>query len=266
MKFLERLALFLFSLIILVVAVVSCLVVFQVIDIAEVTGFIAEHLQNEIVSRTVVIVSIVCILLALKSIFFPVRSKKREEIKSGVLLENQDGRLLISKDTIENLVNSVVHSFPDALDVQTKILLDVNNNITVFVSLLVGEEAIIKQLSAGIQNKIKETVKRNTDLDVKQVNINVKNIENEKNKKEMPKKENSVARINMENVQFYNENARESTTSQEKTNNSAKQEAQQLIAELEQQNKSNVEETIVQTNELGTISITNSTNESENNN
>ncbi len=205
MKFLEKIALIIFSIIILVLAVVSCLVVFQVVEIADVTGFIAGYLENEIVSRTVVVVSIICILLAIKSLFFPAKSKKREELKSGVLLENQDGRLLISKDTIENLVNSVVQSFPDAIDTQTKIILDVENNITVFVTLLVKEEAIIKQLSASIQNKIKETVKRNTDLDVKQVNINVKNIENEKNKKESAKRENSVARINMENVQFTEE-------------------------------------------------------------
>lgn len=206
MKFLEKLALIIFSIIILVIAVVSCLVVFQVLELSEITSFITEHLQNEIVSRTVVVVSVICILLAIKSLFFPVRRKKREEIKSGVLLENQDGRLLISKDTIENLVNSVVKSFPDAMDTQTKIFLDADNNITVFVSLLVREEAIIKQLSSGIQNKIKETVKRNTDLEVKQVNINVKNIENDKNKKETIKQENSINKINMENIKVAESN------------------------------------------------------------
>jgi len=226
MKFLERLALFLFSIIILVIAVVSCLVVFNVIELADVTSFIGEYIENETVARTVVVVSIICILLAIKSLFFPTRTKKKEEIKSGVLLENQDGRLLISKDTIENLVNSVVHSFPDAIDAQTKIFLDTENNITVFVSLLVKEEAIIKQLSAGIQNKIKETVKRNTDLDVKQVNINVKNIENEKNKKESNKRENSIAKINLENVQFTEEKS-------EKT-------AIESIAETEESTNSNI--------------------------
>lgn len=205
MKFLERFALIVFSIIILILAVVCCLVVFNVIQIADVTSFIAQYLENEIVSRTVVVVSAICILLALKSLFFPSKNKKKEELKSGVLLENQDGRLLISKDTIENLINSVVHSFPDAIDAQTKVFLDVENNITVFISLLVKEEAIIKQLSAGIQNKIKDTIKRNTDLDVKQVNINVRNIENEKNKKDAYKKENSIAKINMENVQFIEE-------------------------------------------------------------
>ena len=154
------------------------------------------------------------------------------------MLENQDGRLLISKDTIENLVNSVVHSFPDALDVQTKVLLDVDNNITVFVSLFVGEEAVIKQLSAGIQNKIKETVKRNTDLDVKQVNINVKNIENEKNKKESPKRENSVAKIKMENVQFEDNTVQKVEP----------QEVQSEVPKFEQQTIENIEQPVTQNN------------------
>ena len=208
MKFLEKLALIVFSIIILIIAVVCCLVVFQVVEFSDITNFISEQLQNETVSRVIVGVSIVCIILAIKSLFFPARRKKREEIKSGVLLENQDGRLLISKDTIENLVNSVVRSFPDAMDTQTKIFLDTENNVTVFVSLLVREEAIIKQLSSNIQNKIKETVKRNTDLDVKQVNINVKNIENdkndksEKNKKEVTKKENNTYKTNLNNVKI----------------------------------------------------------------
>ena len=51
------------------------------------------------------------------------------------------------------------------------------------------------QLSSSIQTKIKETIKRNTDLDVKQVNINVKNIDNDKDKRE-----NSVSKIKLENV------------------------------------------------------------------
>lgn len=206
MKFLEKLALILFSIIILVLSVVSCLVVFNVIELTQITNYISEGLQNEIVSRTVIGVCAVCILLAIKSLFFPTKHKKKEELKSGVLLENQDGRLLISKDTIENLVNSVVHSFPDAIDAQTKIFLDINNNITVFVTLLVKEEAIIKQLSASIQSKIKETIKRNTDLDVKQVNINVKNIESEKNKKD------SNVKMNIQNIQF-----KENKNQQEKT-------------------------------------------------
>ena len=179
MKILERIALILFSIIMLFVSIVSCLVIFNIMELKTIFNFLEDIIENQTVTRVILGFAIVSILLAIKSLFFPSKIKKKQEIKTGVLLENKDGRLLISRDTIENLVNSVVKSFTDAVDVQTKVQLDADNNITVFVSLLVKEEAIIKELSANIQNKIKETVKRSTDLDVNQININIKNIENQ---------------------------------------------------------------------------------------
>ena len=201
MKILERLALILFSIIILVMSVISCLVIFNVMELEKICDYINTIIQEDNISRIVLISSIICILLAIKALFFPSRIKKKEEIKSGILLENKDGRLLISKDTIENLVNSVVKSFKDALDVQTKVFLDIENNITVFITLLVREDSIIKELSTNIQTKIKETIKRNTDLEVNQININVKNIENTN---DINKNNNNVSKIKINNVQVNN--------------------------------------------------------------
>ena len=197
MKILERIALILFSIIMLFVSIVSCLVIFNIMELKTIFNFLEDIIENQTVTRVILGSAIVSILLAIKSLFFPSKIKKKQEIKTGVLLENKDGRLLISRDTIENLVNSVVKSFTDAVDVQTKVNLNADNNITVFVSLLVKEEAIIKELSANIQNKIKETVKRSTDLDVNQININIKNIENQKNS---IKNENQT-KIKINNVQ-----------------------------------------------------------------
>ena len=69
-------------------------------------------------------------------------------------------------------------------DVTTKIELDKENNLTVYVNLVVKENAVIKELSKNMQNKIKDTIKKSSDLDVKEVNIKVKNIE--------PTKENTL--------------------------------------------------------------------------
>ena len=41
---------------------------------------------------------------------------------------------------------------------------------------MVKPTAVIKDISMNIQNKVKEVVKTATDLDVKEVNIKVKNI------------------------------------------------------------------------------------------
>lgn len=204
MKILERIALILFSIIMLFVSIVSCLVIFNIMELKTIFNFLEDIIENQTVTRVILGFAIVSILLAIKSLFFPSKIKKKQEIKTGVLLENKDGRLLISRDTIENLVNSVVKSFTDAVDVQTKVNLDADNNITVFVSLLVKEEAIIKELSANIQNKIKETVKRSTDLDVNQININIKNIENQ-------------TKIKINNVQVNQNQTKENQTKENQT-------------------------------------------------
>lgn len=201
MKVLERLALVLFSIIILIIAVVLGLVIMDVVELKTIYKFLEEVFENQTASRIILGACVVAILLAIKALFFPATIKKRQEIKSGVLLENQDGRLLISKDTIENLTNSVVKSFDQAVDVQTKINLDVDNNITVYVSLLVKEDSIIKELSSNMQNKIKDTIKRSTDLNVSQVNINIKDIENNKNPKNNTLKTNNQTKIKANNIQ-----------------------------------------------------------------
>lgn len=208
MKILERIALILFSIIMLFVSIISCLLIFNIMELKTIFNFLEDVIENQTVTRVILGFAIVSILLAIKSLFFPSKIKKKQEIKTGVLLENKDGRLLISRNTIENLVNSVVKSFTDAVDVQTKVNLDADNNITVFVSLLVKEEAIIKELSANIQNKIKETVKRSTDLDVNQININIKNIENQKNS---IKNENQT-KIKINNVQVNQNQTKENQT------------------------------------------------------
>ena len=83
---------------------------------------------------------------------------------------------MISQETIENLVNTVVKGFESAEDVTTKIAVDKENNLIVYVNMVVSPNAVIKELSTNLQSKIKEAVKKASDLEVKEVNIKVKNI------------------------------------------------------------------------------------------
>ena len=83
---------------------------------------------------------------------------------------------MISKETIENLVESVARDFKDAESITTRVELDKENNVNIFANLVVSSHAVIKDLSAELQNKIKERVKKTTDLEVKEVNITVKKV------------------------------------------------------------------------------------------
>lgn len=176
MKILEKITLIIYSNMILILAVMLCLLVFGWLDIGLVGDIVTKIIVGETSGKIVLGLSIVCILLSIKCIFFDTTSKEQIKERQGVLLENESGKLMISKETIENLVHSVAINFQSAEDVTTRVELDKENNVKVFVNLIVNEEAIIKDLSANLQTKIKEKIKTATDLEVKEVNITVKKV------------------------------------------------------------------------------------------
>lgn len=181
MKFLDRLALAVFSIIIFVLAVLLCLLMFGWFDVELVMSALDYLKTNEIATNITIGTSIVLILLALKSMFFESYSKEEEQSREGILLENDNGKLLVSRDTLENLATNVVKSTNSVENVVSRVMLDKDKNLIIFINLQVKQNAIIKDLSSGLQEKIKQTVKDSLGLEVKEVNIKIKNITNEKN-------------------------------------------------------------------------------------
>ena len=176
MKFIEKMTLIIYSNIMLILSVILSLLIFGWLDIELVGEFAYKAIYGATTSKILLGLSIISILLSIKCIFFDSTSKETSNEKQGVLLENESGKLLISKETIENLVNSVALNFQSAEQVTTRVELDKENNVKVYVNLIISSEAIIKDLSANLQTKIKEKIKKATDLEVKEVNINVKKV------------------------------------------------------------------------------------------
>ena len=168
MKTLEKITLIIYSNIILII--------FGWLDI-DVAGRVVEGMvSGGTITNIVLAVCVIFILLSIKCIFFDSTSREQIKERQGVLLENDNGKLMISKETIENLVNSVALNFESAEDVTTRVDLDKDNNVRVYVTLIVNANAVIKDLSANLQNKIKDKIKVATDLEVKEVNITVKKV------------------------------------------------------------------------------------------
>ena len=176
MKVIEKIALILYSNIMLILSIILCLLVFGWLDIEVVGNVIKNCITTDPASKIVLGVSVLFILLSIRCIFFDPTSKEELKDKQGVLLENENGKLMISKETIENLVASVASGFESAEEISTRVELDRENNVKIFVNLTVSSNAVIKDLSANLQNKIKQKVKQSTDLDVKEVNISVKKV------------------------------------------------------------------------------------------
>ena len=120
----------------------------------------------------------VLMLLAIKGLFFT--SKPESNGKEGIVLENTSGKLVISKESLENLIASVTKEVPGADTVASRTILDKRKNLIVYVTAVVSKDVMLKDISNELQSKIKDAMKRTADLEVKEVNIKIKNITSKK--------------------------------------------------------------------------------------
>lgn len=179
MKTLDKIGLVIFSNLILILSIVMCLLIFGWLDVESVYFLVKFALNDVVTSNILLALSVIFILLAIKCIFFTSEEKKINGIKDGILLKNDDGELVISKATLQELVNSVVKGFDSATDVTSRIVMDEERKLKVYVTISVKENAIIKELSTNLQMKIKEAIKKTSDLEVKEVNISIRELEHE---------------------------------------------------------------------------------------
>lgn len=189
MKILEKFVLILYSFLVLVISVILCLVVFKIIDIETINNCVKYMLEDSTILITVLVSSIVCILLSIRCLFF----RKRKEIKKSdatdILLENESGRLLISKRAIENAVKNVVgNTVEDTKDCKVIVDIDPANYLSVYVSILLNNNLKIRDMTLDLQLKIKSQIKEDFDLDIKQVNIKIDSVEEKENEKKESKK------------------------------------------------------------------------------
>ena len=174
MKFLDRFILVIYSIVMFLLSVLTAVLLFRWLDIETVHTFVDEILFTEPYSSIVLGVVIVVILLSIKALFF--KGKDERATKDGVLLQNDNGKLLISKDTLENLVINIARGFEGTENVVAKVGLDKENNLMVYVTLYVHPNVVIKDLTANIQNRIKDAIKKTSDLETKDVNVRIRNI------------------------------------------------------------------------------------------
>lgn len=184
MKFLERLALIVYSYIVLILAVILSLLIFNWLDFTIVSNVIKSLVTDNIISKIILGINIIFILLSIKCIFFDEKSREKLKESQGILLKNENGQLMISKESINNMVKNAVVGFDTVKECNTKIDVNSENQIMITMYLVVNENVVIKELATNLQVKVKEEVKKISDLDVEEVNVKIMNLQGTKKNKE----------------------------------------------------------------------------------
>ena len=207
MKILEKFVLILYSFFMLIVSVLACLIIFKVITVDKVK-YCIDFIRNDVALLiTVLSVSIICMLLSVRCLFFRKKKQIKKSTATGILLENESGRLLISKRAIENATKNIVEdSLNSSINTNVTVDIDPANNISVYISVVLDRAINVRDLTLDMQLKIKNEIKDSFGVEVKQVNIKVdsdeKKIENKKEqakievaKNMIDKKEDNVIEI-----------------------------------------------------------------------
>ncbi len=228
MKYLDRLINFIFSLAILLVSIVVIMISAGFIGYESVDAWIKTTLFSTANNTVTCIVSIVVFLAALKTTIFLSRTNGKK--KSAILVDTNHGKVQIAQETIENTAKGATKKYEEIKDVQVRMLKE-KRGINVYMALMVMPNTNVIELSASVQDAVKEAIEDTTGVKVNNVDIKIKNIsEGRQNKpkvkEEAPKKEENVAEE--PNVVIPQENIEENTTveNQEESNEQEKTEEQ----------------------------------------
>ena len=179
MKFFDKLVLKIFSLIMFALTILIILVMTNVITIDTINNSIIKITDYENGIKILIASLAIIMLLAIKGLFFTSKSNNQNS-KEGIVRENNSGKLILSKESLENLIYSVVKDVPGAETVMSRTILDKDKNLIVYVTVVVSKDVMLKDITRELQNKVKDAMKKTADLDVKEVNIKIKNITSKK--------------------------------------------------------------------------------------
>lgn len=195
MKFFDKLGLAIFSAIVLIISITLCLIGFGWIEPSVYSILISKAYASQTGTYVLIGSCTVLALLAIKCLFFTdMTSKYDEEEGSGILLQNEDGRLLITADTLRNMVEGVITDFDEITDSITRINITKENDVIIEISIDVLRGTVIKDVTSRLQTKVKKEIKSATDLEIKYVNVKVRNTGIEKADEDKEKKTKATKR------------------------------------------------------------------------
>lgn len=175
--------------VVLFVSIVSMLTLGGILATDLGSNIMEGIIEGEFWSKILFAVFVVLTVFSIKEIAFG--EKVSREGKEGLILENESGKLIISKESLESLVAGVSKEIEGVESVTSRTFIDTEKNVVVEVNVVVGREVSLKDISTELQKRVKLALKQTADLDVKFVNIKIKNISNKKSKKNNTSEKNA---------------------------------------------------------------------------
>lgn len=175
MKLIDKVIYFIFSTIVLAIVVIVFMGLLNIGGVNHIFSFIGgmpnmNFTQEQMIY--IIIVGILLIIIAIKGILF---QTKLEENKDAIILENSSGKLIISRRTLENLVKDISNGVKGVENSSARVNVEKDTDLIISIDIVV-KEGSIKDITKKLQEDVKIAIKKASDLNVSEVNVNIKNI------------------------------------------------------------------------------------------
>ena len=176
MKLVDKVIYFIFSVIILTIVVVMFTVILNIGGVVNPVFNFISNIPNMSFTQEqmiyIVIIEILLFIMAIKGILF---QSKLEENKDAIILENNSGKLIISRKTLENLVKDISNGVQGVENSFARVNVSKDTELIISIDIVV-KEGSIKDITKKLQEDVKIEIKKASDLNVSEVNVNIKNI------------------------------------------------------------------------------------------
>lgn len=174
MKLIDRIIYFIFSSIIFIIIALAIMGLYDVEFAKNIIINLVGYLRDFSAMNmgTILIISVIIEIMAIKGMFF---QSGKEEKRDAIILENSSGKLIISRKTLENLVKDIANNVNGVENAIAKVMVEKDIDLAILIDIVV-KEGSIKDITKKLQEEVKMSIKKASDLNVAEVNVNIKNI------------------------------------------------------------------------------------------
>mgnify|MGYP000992566829 FL=1 len=174
MKLIDRIIYFIFSSIIFVIIALAIMGLYDIEFAKNIIISLVGYLRDFSAMNmgTILIISVIIEIMAIKGMFF---QSGKEERRDAIILENSSGKLIISRKTLENLVKDIANNVNGVENAIAKVMVEKDTDLAILIDIVV-KEGSIKDITKKLQEDVKIAIKKASDLNVSEVNVNIKNI------------------------------------------------------------------------------------------
>lgn len=168
----------LFTILIFAMALIAILLVVGAYDVSSVTTLIEKVFKSY--SNFAIIASSILVILSLIALYS--KDNTNENIKSGIAIKSDNGTVYMTKDTFESVIFSITEGYAALKNAKINVHI-AEDGVIANIYAYMMPDTVVQTLSSKLQEDVKSTILKQTTIDVKEVNLKIKGVYNQVEKK-----------------------------------------------------------------------------------